>query len=119
MKYKPKTDIEKQSQHPNFVENGNLFLVRCFVCGDKDRGRENYLPSVATGTCAWCGWSPKGETNDKPASEAVPKTAQNEPRGSGKADRSASQNTDETGDRQDPAPSSGDASKAQGERSDS
>jgi len=41
---------------PNFRDkSGQLFLVRCFSCGGK-RGRENWAPAVATGTCAWCGW---------------------------------------------------------------
>lgn len=42
---------------PNFRgSDGKLYLVRCYAC-DPKRGRENYAPSVATGTCAWCGWS--------------------------------------------------------------
>jgi len=45
-----------QEQHPNFRgENGQLFLVRCFVCGG-ERGKENWAPAVASGQCAWCGW---------------------------------------------------------------
>jgi hypothetical protein len=40
---------------PNFRdENGKLFLVRCFACGE--HGRENYAMVVAKGECAWCGW---------------------------------------------------------------
>jgi len=27
------------------------YLTRCFECG-----RENYLPAVASGVCAWCGY---------------------------------------------------------------
>jgi hypothetical protein len=45
-----------QDRPPNFRKNGKLYLVRCFVCGEKERGVENYLPWVATGVCAWCGW---------------------------------------------------------------
>ena len=41
----------------NFESNGKLFLVRCQNCGNK----ENYLPAVATGQCAWCGWPNKEE----------------------------------------------------------
>lgn len=41
-----------QDQPPNFREAGKLYLVRCRVCD-----RENYAPAVASGQCAWCGWS--------------------------------------------------------------
>ncbi len=42
---------------PNFRdESGQLYLVRCFVCGAR-HGRENWAPAVASGECAWCGWS--------------------------------------------------------------
>jgi len=45
-----------QDRRPNFRDkSGQLFLVRCFACGG-EHGRENYIPAVATGTCAWCGW---------------------------------------------------------------
>ena len=48
--------IAAQLRHPNFLgDDGQFYLVRCFVC-DSRHGRENYLPSVALGTCAWCGW---------------------------------------------------------------
>jgi len=43
-----------QRQHPNFVEGDRFFMVRCFVC-DPEHGKENYLPAVASGQCAWCG----------------------------------------------------------------
>lgn len=42
-------------QGPNFRAKGKLYLVRCYNC--LPYGRENYAPSVATGKCAWCGWS--------------------------------------------------------------
>lgn len=32
-------------------EDGKLYLVRCPKCG-----RENYLPAVASGKCACCGY---------------------------------------------------------------
>jgi hypothetical protein len=52
-----------QDKGPNFRgEGGKLYLVRCFACGDSERGRENYGPAVSSGTCAWCGWS---ENNQK------------------------------------------------------
>jgi hypothetical protein len=47
-----------QDRPPNFrdPETGVLYLVRCFAC-EPNHGRENWAPAVATGTCAWCGWS--------------------------------------------------------------
>ena len=46
-----------QSKHPNFIgDNGKLYLVRCFKCNT-----ENYAMAVATGICAWCGWSEKNK----------------------------------------------------------
>ena len=33
-------------------ENGKLYLTYCPSCH-----RENWGPAVASGTCAWCGWS--------------------------------------------------------------
>lgn len=56
-------------REPNFRgDNGELYLVRCFSCGG-DRGTENWAMVVATGTCAWCGWSESAEqkqTDDSP-----------------------------------------------------
>lgn len=57
---------------PNFrAEDGRLFLMRCFAC-EPERGMENWAPSVATGTCAFCGWheEPSEDTamgSDEPA----------------------------------------------------
>ena len=34
----------------HFVEDGKVYLVRCYACG-----RENYAPAVASGCCAFCG----------------------------------------------------------------
>ena len=46
-----------QDRPPNFRDDGGrLFLIRCYAC-DNERGRENWAPVVATGQCAWCGWS--------------------------------------------------------------
>ena len=53
---KTETNSKCQYRPPNFRKNGKLFLVRCFACSDSQRGRENYLPAVASGQCAWCGW---------------------------------------------------------------
>ena len=42
-----------QKSSPNFCdEEGNAYLVRCPECK-----RENYIPMVATGVCAWCGYN--------------------------------------------------------------
>lgn len=49
---------------PNFYgAGGRFFLVRCFVCGG-DHGTENWAPAVATGCCAFCGWSPPAAPED-------------------------------------------------------
>lgn len=46
-----------QERRPNFrTPEGDLFLVRCFACSNSERGKENWGPAVASGTCAWCGW---------------------------------------------------------------
>lgn len=57
MKEKTKEEqIKIQEREPNFrSKDGRLFLVRCFIC-DPNHGVENYMPIVATGQCAWCGW---------------------------------------------------------------
>ena len=53
---KKKNKKHINDKEPNFYsEDGRLFLVRCFNCDEK-YGKENYLLSVATGMCAWCGW---------------------------------------------------------------
>jgi hypothetical protein len=50
-----------QDKYPNFRDkSGKLFLVRCFNC-EIERGKENWAPAVASGTCAWCGWEDKNE----------------------------------------------------------
>lgn len=52
---KPLT-IQEGPNKPNFRdENGELNLVRCYVCDPKS-GRENYAMSVSAGMCCWCGW---------------------------------------------------------------
>lgn len=45
-----------QDRPPNFREDGQLYLVRCFAC-EPEHGRDNHGLVVATGRCAWCGWS--------------------------------------------------------------
>jgi len=54
-------------RHPNFRDKeGNLFLVRCFVCEcGGDGGIENWAMAVATGTCAWCGWCDEEKITEK------------------------------------------------------
>ena len=48
-----------QDKHPNFRdESDKLFLIRCFAC-EPGRGRENWMPAVSSGSCAWCGWKEK------------------------------------------------------------
>jgi hypothetical protein len=51
--------LEKQLEsRKNWITDGKLFLVRCYNCEPKN-GMENYLPSVSSGICSWCGWSTK------------------------------------------------------------
>ena len=52
---------EQLKNKANFISGGKLYLVRCMQCGDSKRGRENYAGAVASGMCAWCGWSEKLE----------------------------------------------------------
>lgn len=52
---------------PNFrAADGRFFLVRCFACGG-EHGTENWAMAVASGQCAFCGW-----TEDPPATTAPP-----------------------------------------------
>lgn len=53
-------------RHPNFYTNGTLYLVRCFACGG-EQGTENWAMAVATGQCAFCGWSPPPQQPAKTA----------------------------------------------------
>jgi len=51
---------EDQLKHKENFEgaDGQLYLVRCYNCDPRGLiGRENWGPAVATGRCAWCGWS--------------------------------------------------------------
>ena len=44
--------ILREDSRPNFCnKEGKAYLVRCVECK-----RENYLPAVASGVCAWCEW---------------------------------------------------------------
>ena len=58
MKFKidPISREEQLHRRGNFEEGGKLYLLRCYNC-DHANGRENHMGSVASGTCAWCGWS--------------------------------------------------------------
>lgn len=54
----PDEPLKRQMSAPNFVKDGQLYLIRCFACPDAGvRGRENYAMAVAAGECAWCGWA--------------------------------------------------------------
>jgi hypothetical protein len=49
--------VVNQDRPPNFRgEDGSLYLVRCFACGG-EHGKENWAMAVASGQCAWCGWT--------------------------------------------------------------
>ena len=48
--------MSMQDREPNWRTDGKLYLKRCYVC-DEEYGKENWAPAVATGRCAWCGWS--------------------------------------------------------------
>ncbi len=41
-------------------EDGTICMIRCFKCG-----RENYAISVSTGKCAFCGYDPNKEQDEK------------------------------------------------------
>lgn len=56
--------VSENDRYPNFRDNGELFLVRCFAC-NPEIGKENYAPIVAKGICAWCGWKEDAETSVK------------------------------------------------------
>lgn len=44
----------------NFYADGKAYLVRCPECG-----KENYVPAVILGRCAWCGYNSNKEENEK------------------------------------------------------
>ena len=45
-------------------KDDKLYLVRCPFCG-----RENYIPAVASGQCAWCGYKAReGDINENKTS---------------------------------------------------
>ena len=37
-------------EHPNFLEKGILYLVKCPICKT-----ENYSINIRLGICTWCG----------------------------------------------------------------
>lgn len=62
--------LSKQNRPPNFMTDYGLYLVLCFLCpGHEERGKENWSVAVATGSCAWCGWS----WHDKQATKDIDK----------------------------------------------
>ena len=60
---KDRLSIAEQLRHlENFMDGGQLYLVRCYNCWDT--GRENWACAVASGICAWCGWDPDDEPKE-------------------------------------------------------
>ena len=54
----PVNKSANQEQGANYRnKDGTLCIVRCYACGDSERGRENHMMAVASGYCAWCNWS--------------------------------------------------------------
>jgi len=48
---------------PNFADaDGRVYLVRCPECR-----RENYIPAVAIGRCAWCGYDANKDQHETEA----------------------------------------------------
>lgn len=41
----------KEVEHPNFIANGKVYLVRCPKCK-----KENCAMAVPSGICYWCGY---------------------------------------------------------------
>lgn len=41
------------------LDNGEIWMVRCFECG-----RENYTPRIASGYCAFCNYTPNKSIDD-------------------------------------------------------
>ena len=49
---------ELLSQRGNYIADGKAFVFRCPSCC-----KENWAAAIASGTCAWCGWTAyKNET---------------------------------------------------------
>ena len=65
--------MHPNDRKPNFrTKTGRLYLVRCFSCGG-DHGRENWAVAVASGQCAWCGWSEES-AEQKQTDDSLPAT---------------------------------------------
>lgn len=56
---------------PNFREDGDIYLVRCFAPVHGDCGRENWVGAVADGVCAWCGWEEPAEQDGELSEESA------------------------------------------------
>ena len=56
---KKAVEAEKKLEE-NFEANGKTYLVRCPKCK-----RENYVMSVSSGICAWCGYDANEEKQDE------------------------------------------------------
>lgn len=71
MKPKEEFDLEKFGIHQGkgfgYQWKGRVCMVRCFECG-----KENYASSVATGICAWCGYSPNKDQDKPKTKETLP-----------------------------------------------
>ena len=52
--------MKRKEKNPQLIgdnyrgDDGRIRLVRCYKCGGR-YGKENYLPAVMSGICAWCG----------------------------------------------------------------
>lgn len=59
----------KKIEHPNFIENGKVFLVKCPECN-----LENYAFNVAIGVCAWCGYDANAENKSEEVKNETQRT---------------------------------------------
>ncbi len=54
------TDINKGKGTGYINDDFKICMIRCFECG-----KENYIPAVASGMCAWCGHDANKEADDE------------------------------------------------------
>lgn len=60
MEPKEQKEVKLEDQGGNFRgADGKPYVVRCPSCL-----KENWAPAVASGRCAWCGWSASGGEED-------------------------------------------------------
>lgn len=55
------------------TEEGKRCMIRCFECG-----RENYVATVSSGLCAWCGFNANEEALEDIALVEMAKEAEEE-----------------------------------------